>query len=157
VTEDNPIRVFVTHAFSESDDYLRLFEFLECVDKFYYLNVSRPDDRPTGGMNEIKDTFIQQIKASEVVFVLPELWVQRPDLVNFIMDAADANGKPIITIRPYGRVKETPKELVARSKEHVEWNAREMVDALKRQARHVDTNRWEVVNFPGYNEHGEIK
>jgi hypothetical protein len=32
-----------------------------------------------------------------------------------------------------------------------------MVDALKRQARHVDTNRWEVVNFPGYNEHGEIK
>jgi hypothetical protein len=73
------------------------------------------------------------------------------------MDAADANGKPIITIRPYGRVKETPRELVARSKEHVEWNAREMVDALKRQARHVDTNRWEVVNFPGYNEHGEIK
>jgi len=157
VTEDNPIRVFVTHAFSESDDYLRLFEFLECVDKFYYINVSRPDDRPDGGMNEIKDAFIRQIKASEAVFVLPELWAKRPDLVNFIMDAADANGKPIITIRPFGRVKETPKELIARSKEHVEWNAREMVDALKRQARHLDTNRWEVVDFPGYNEHGEIK
>ena len=157
MSEDNPIRVFVTHAFSESDDYLRLFEFLECVDKFYYLNVSRPEDRPSGGMSEIKDTFIQQIKASEAVVVLPALWEKQPDLVNFMMDAADANGKPIITIRPYGQVKETPKELLARSKEHIEWNARDMVDALKRQARHVDTNRWEVVDFPGYNEHGEIK
>jgi len=157
VSEDNPIRVFVTHAFSESDDYLRLFEFLECVDKFYYLNVSRPEDRPSGGTNEIKDAFIQQIKASEAVFVLPALWEKQPDLVNFMMDAADANDKPIITIRPYGHVKETPKQLLARSKEHVAWNAREMVDALKRQARHEDTNRWEVVDFPGYNEHGEIK
>ena len=42
MSEQTPIRVFVTHAFDESDDYLRLFEFLECVDNFYYLNVSRP-------------------------------------------------------------------------------------------------------------------
>lgn len=157
MSEDNPIRVFVTHAFSESDDYLRLFEFLECVDKFYYLNVSRPENRPSGGMSEIKDAFIQQIKASEAVIVLPALWEKQPDLVNFMMDAAVANGKPIITIRHYGQVKETPKELLARSKEHIEWNARDMVDALRRQARHVDTNRWEVVDFPGYNEQGEIK
>ena len=157
MSEDNPIRVFVTHAFGETDDYLRLFEFLECVDKFYYLNVSRPEDRPSGGMNEIKDTLIQQIKECEAVFVLPALWEKQADLVNFMMDAADANGKPMITIRPYGRVKETPKELVARSKEHIEWNAREMVDALKRQARHEDTNRWEVVDFPGYDDQGEIK
>lgn len=157
MSEDNPIRVFVTHAFSESDDYLRLFEFLECVDRFYYLNVSKPEDRPTGGMNEIKDTLIQQIKESEAVFVLPALYEKQPDLVNYIMDAADANGKPMIVIRPYGGVMETPKALVERTNEHVEWNARDMVDALKRQARLEDTNRWEVVDFPGYDADGEIK
>jgi hypothetical protein len=157
VSEDNPIRVFATHAFSESDDYLRLFEFLECVDRFYYLNVSRPDDRPTGGMNEIKDALIQQIKDSEAVFVLPALYEAQPDLVNYIMDAADANKIPLIVIRPYGGVKETPTELLARSKEHIEWNARDMVDALKRQARHEDTNRWEVIDFPGFDADGEIK
>jgi len=157
VSEDNPIRVFVTHAFSESDDYLRLFEFLECVDRFYYLNVSKPEERPSGGMNEIKDALIQQIKDSEAVFVLPALYEKQPDLVNFIMDAADANGKPMIVVRPYGGVMETPKALVERTNEHVEWNARDMVDALKRQARLEDTNRWEVVDFPGYDADGKIE
>ena len=157
MSEDNPIRIFVTHAFSESDDYLRLFEFLECVDRFYYLNVSKPEDRPAGGMNEIKDTLIRQIKESEAVFVLPALFEAQPDLVNFMMDAADANGKPMIVIRPFGRVVDTPKVLIERTNEHVEWNARDLVDALKRQARLEDTNRWEVVDFPGYDADGEIK
>ena len=102
VSEENPIRVFVTHAFSESDDYLRLFEFLECVERFYYLNVSRPEERPDGGMNEIKDTLNRQIKESEAVIVLPSLYQAQPDLVNFMMESADANARPIIVIRPYG-------------------------------------------------------
>ena len=156
MSEDNPIRVFVTHAFDESDDYLRIFEFLECVDRFYYLNVSKPEEAPqTGGMDEVKDILIQQIKASEAIFALPSLYAKQPDLVNFMMDGADAAGKPIIVIRPFGGVVETPPELILRSKEHIEWNAREMVDALKRQARHEDTNRWETIDFPGYDSDGE--
>lgn len=157
MSEDNPIRVFVTHAFSESDDYLRIFEFLECVDRFYYLNVSKPEEAPqTGGMDEIKDILIQQIKASEAIFALPSLYANQPDLVNFMMDGADAAGKPIIVIRPFGGVTETPPELILRAKEHIEWNAREMVDALKRQARHEDTNRWETIDFPGFDSDGEV-
>ncbi len=156
VSEQNPIRVFVTHAFSESDDYLRIFEFLECVDRFYYLNVSKPEEAPSGGMEEIKDVLIQQIKNCEAMFVDPALYEAQSDLVTFMMDVADANGKPMIVIRPFGHVAETPKELVERCNEHIEWNAREMVDALKRQARLEDTARWDVVDFPGYDEHGEV-
>ncbi len=158
MSEQNPIRVFVTHFFQESDDYLRIFEFLECVDRFYYLNVSKPEEAPeSGGMEEIKDVLIQQIKNSEAVFVLPALFDAQPDLTKFMMDAADANGKPMIAIRPFGQVSETPPALVERCNEHIEWNAREMVDALKRQARLEDTARWEVVDFPGYDADGEIK
>ena len=157
MSEDNPIRVFVTHGFTETDDYLRLFEFLECVDRFYYLNVSKPEDAPSGGMDEVKDVLINQIKDSEAVFVLPSVYESQPELVNFMMDGADAAGKPMIVIRPFGGVAETPKELIDRANEHIEWNAREMVDALKRQARLEDTNRWDVIDFPGYNEHGEVE
>lgn len=158
MSEDNPIRVFVTHAFDESDDYLRIFEFLECVDRFYYLNVSKPEDAPqTGGMDEVKDILIQQIKACEAVLVLPSLYATQADLVNFMMDGADAAGKPMIVIRPFGGVMETPQALIDRCREHIEWNAREMVDALKRQARHEDTNRWETIDFPGYDADGEVK
>lgn len=158
MSEQNPIRVFVTHAFSESDDYLRIFEFLECVDRFYYINVSRPEEAPqSGGMDEIKDTLIQQIKAAEAVFLLPSLYDAQPDLVDFMMDVADANQIPMIVIRPFGHVIETPAKLVKRANEHIEWNAREMVDALKRQARLEDTTRWDVVDFPGYDADGKIE
>ena len=154
--EHNPIRVFVTHAFSETDDYLRIFEFLECVDRFYYLNVSKPEEAPSGGMDEVKEVLIQQIKDCEAMFVLPALYESQPDLVTFMMDVADANGKPMIAIRPFGQVSRTPAVLVDRCNEHIEWNAREMVDALKRQARLEDTSRWEVVDFPGYDADGEV-
>ena len=46
MSESNPIRVFATHTFEETDDYLRIFEFLESADRFYYLNVSRPENIP---------------------------------------------------------------------------------------------------------------
>jgi len=157
VSEQNPIRIFVTHAFDESDDYLRIFEFLECVDGFYYLNVSRPEEAPkTGGMEEIKDILIQQIKAAEAVITVSSLYESHPDLMNFMMDGADAAGKPMIVIRPFGGVSQTPKELADRANEHIEWNAREIVDALKRQARLEDTQRWDVVDFPGYDADGEV-
>ena len=76
MSESNPIRVFTTHSFEETDDYLRVFEFLESVDRFYYLNVSKPENLPTtGGQQEVKDELIAQIKQSEAVVVLPSVKV----------------------------------------------------------------------------------
>jgi hypothetical protein len=151
VSEKNPIRVFVTHLFHEGDDYLRVFEFLESDDRFYYLNVSKPENIPAeGGMESIKDEFIGQIKGSEVVVILPAVYEQKPDLVNYMMDVAEANGIGMIAIRPFGGVAETSPKIVARVAEHIDWNAREMVDAIKRVARGEDTARWEVIDFPGF-------
>ncbi|MEJ2257858.1 MAG: hypothetical protein P8X98_12795 [Woeseiaceae bacterium] len=157
MSESNPIRVFATHNFSESDDYLRVFEFLESVDRFYYLNVSKPENLPTtGGPQEIKDELIRQIKNSEAMFILPSVWEQNHDMVNFMMDVAEANKIGLIVIKPFGGMQETPEELVARAAEHIEWNDREMADALRRQARGEDTARWEVLDFPGWDENGPI-
>ena len=158
MSESNPIRVFVTHAFQETDDYLRVFEFLESVDRFFYLNVSKPDNVPTtGGIEAIKDELIRQIKEAEAVIVLPSLYEEKESLGRFLMDAADANAKPMIAIRPFGGLLETPQAVVERVKEHIEWNDREIVDALKRQARGEDTARWEVLDFPGFDANGPIE
>jgi len=151
VSEKNPIRVFVTHTFEENDDYLRVFEFLESDDRFYYLNVSKPENiPPSGGLEAIKDELIAQIKAAEAVIVLPGLYEQKTELVNYMMTVADANNIGMIAVRPYGGLMETPQAIVDRVKEHIEWNNREMIDALKRVARGEDTARWEVIDFPGY-------
>ena len=158
MSESNPIRVFATHNFDESDDYLRIFEFLESVDRFYYLNVSKPENLPvTGGAQEVRDELIRQIKESEAMFVLPSAWEQNRDQVGFMMDVAQANKINMIVIKPFGGLQETPPELVARCAEHIEWNDREMVDALKRQARGEDTARWEVIDFPGWDADGPVE
>lgn len=158
MSENNPIRVFATHSFDESDDYLRVFEFLESVDRFYYLNVSKPENIPTtGGLQAIKDELIQQIKECEAVLVLPALFEQKEDLVRFMMDVADANHKNMIAIRPFGGVADVPEEVQKRTKEVIEWNNRDMADALRRQARGEDTARWEALDFPGYNADGPIE
>jgi hypothetical protein len=151
VSESNPIRVFVTHTFTESDDYLRVFEFLESVDRFYYMNVSKPENIPSeGGLEAIKDELISQIKGSEAFIVVADAYAQKSDLVQYMMDVAEANNIGMIGIKPYGGVAETADEVVSRVKEHIEWNAREMVDAIKRQGRGEDTARWEVIDFPGF-------
>ncbi len=156
--ENNPIRVFVTHTFSENEDYLRVFEFLESVDRFFYLNVSKPENVPAaGGMEAIKDELIGQIKQAEAVIVLPSVFEQKSDLVRYMMDVAAANDIGMIAIRPFGGLMDTPPDVVGRVQEHIDWNDREIVDALKRQARGEDTARWEVIDFPGYDADGEIK
>ena len=153
MSESNPIRVFVSHLFREDADYLRVFEFLESVDRFFYVNTSKPENIPqSGGIDAIKDEYIGQIKASEAAIVLPEHFSENADLVNYQMDVADANDRPIITIRPFGGLNVTPAELEKRVKELVEWNNREIADALRRQARHEDTSRWDVIDFPGFDE-----
>ncbi len=156
MSEKKPIRVFVTHAFEESDDYLRVFEFLESVDRFFYLNVSKPENVPSEGTPEaIKDELIAQIKASEAVIVLPSAFEQDPDMVIYMMDVADANKIGMITIRPFGGILETPKKVIERVGQPIDWNAREIVDSLRLTARGQDTQRWEVVDFPGFGPDGE--
>jgi hypothetical protein len=149
VYENDPIRVFVTHSFSEDEDYLRFFEFLEGVDRFFYVNCSKPQNVPAaGGMDAIKAELISQIKEAEAVVVLANQFAQKGDIIRFQMDVADANDIPMIAVRPFGGMIETPKELVERVSEHIEWNSREMADALRRQARLEDTARWDVIDFP---------
>ncbi len=155
VSEDDPIKVFATHAFEESDDYLRLFEFLENVENFYYINVSKPENIPkAGGMQAIKDELMKQIKDSEAVFILPALFDEKTELVRFMMQVAEANNKAMIAIKSFGGVSKTAAEVVERSQEHIEWNDRDMADALRRQARGEDMARWEVIDFPGFDADG---
>ena len=158
MSENNPMRVFVTHVFEESDDYIRVFEFLESVDRFYYINVSKPENIPSGGgVEAIKDELIEQIKAAEAVVVVAGAYEQKGELVSYMMDVAKANDIGMIAVRPFGGMTETPQDIVERVGAHVEWNAREIVDAIKHQGRGEETARWDVLDFPGFDADGKIE
>lgn len=155
MSESNPIRVFATHAFDESDDYLRVFEFLESVDRFFYMNVSKPDINPASNqVQAVKDELTVQINAAEVIIILSDVYEQRPDIVKITMDVSEENNKVMIAISPFGGVAETPPEMLERCEVHLGWNARDIADTILFQARGKDTQRWDVVDFPGFDADG---
>jgi hypothetical protein len=143
----NPIRLFVTHLWEKSDDYLRVFEYLESARNFFYRNYSVPDHRPTGDKETLKEDLRKQIASAEAIVALASLHAQNPDLVIFQLLYAQANQKPVILLKPFGGAGPVPKPLLEHADEIVDWDERALVDAIRRQARHEDTTRWDTIEF----------
>lgn len=148
MSEKNPIRVFVTHAFASHPDYHRVFEYLESSPNFFYRNCSVPDHPPqTGGKEALKEEYRTQMKTAEVVVVLSSLYLDNEYWTTYQMDVAQANSLPLVVMEPFGVSMKVPAELAKRAAEVIGWDGRLIVDAIRRQARHEDTARWDVIEF----------
>jgi hypothetical protein len=148
VSENNPIRLFVTHSFEATPDYLRVFEYLEHASRFFYINHADTENMPPGGMKAITDALREQLRLAEAIIALSSLEASAPELLRFQLDCAGAFDKPIIAMEPFGGTETMPAELARRADAVVAWNEREIVDTIRLQARHEDTHRWEVLDFP---------
>ena len=148
MSEKNPIRVFVTHTFSEDATIGAVFEYLESSPNFFYVNCSNIESIPEGGGKEaVKDELRTQIGLAEVVIVPAAMYTEHRDWITYEMDVAQANELPIVALEPFGGLQEMPKDVAERASERVGWNERMLVDALRRQARHEETTRWETIEF----------
>lgn len=148
MSEKNPIRIYVTHAFASHPDYHRVFEYLEASPNFFYRNCSVPDHPPaSGGKEALKEEYRTQLKNAEVVVVLSSLYLENEYWATYQMDAAQATNLPLVAIEPFGGTIKMPAELTKRAAEVVGWNERAIVDAVRRQARHEDTARWDMIEF----------
>jgi hypothetical protein len=107
-----------------------------------------PDQLPaTGGKEALKEEYRAQLKTAEVVVVLSSLYLENEYWTTYQMDAAQANNLPLVAIEPFGVSVKMPAELVKRASEVVGWNERLIADAVRRQARHEDTQRWDTIEF----------
>jgi hypothetical protein len=147
MSQANPFRVFVTHAWDNSDDYLRVFEYLESANNFFYKNCSTPDHMPAGDKEALRESLRQQIAPAEVIIALPSLAEANRDLLQFQMIFAQAAHKPVVLMKTFGSAAPMAKAIAELSDEIVDWDARTLVDSIKRQARHEETNRWETIEF----------
>ena len=143
----NPIRLFVTHAWLENDDYARIFEYLEASGNFYYLNSSQPQAKQPIDKESQREDLRRQIAPSEVVVVLPAVYQSAPELVLFQMNFAKAADKPIVAMENFGSTDPLPKAIMDLADEVSAWNERSLIDALRRQARHQETTRWDTIEF----------
>ena len=147
MSQANPILLYVTHVWEKSDDYLRVFEFLESARNFFYRNYSTPEHRPVGDKEKLKEDLRRQIAPVEAVVALSSLFEQDRDLAVFQMRYAQANNKPVVLLKPFGGRVEVPKLMAEHAAEIVDWDERGLVDAIRRQARHEDTQRWDTIEF----------
>jgi hypothetical protein len=148
MSQQNPIRVYVTHNWHDSDDYSRVFEYLESARNFFYRNTSAPDQLPSAVDTEtIRESLRNQINQAEVVVALPYLYDEQPDLAIFQMNYAQSQNKPVLLMEAFGTARTLPKLLTDRCNETVGWEERGMVDAIRRLARGENTARFETVEF----------
>jgi hypothetical protein len=143
----NPIRLFVTHAYVESDDYTRVFEYLEASGTFYYQNSSQPHIKRPLDRESQREDLRRQIAPSEVVIVLPAVYKIAPELVLFQMNFTKSADKPIVALENFGSGEPLPKAIKDLADEISPWNERNLIDALLRQARHQETTRWDTIEF----------
>jgi len=147
MSQADPIRLFVTHLWEPGDEYLRVFEYLESSRNFFYRNYSAPEKRPSGDKEAAKEELRRQIAPVEAVIGLSSLFDRDRDLLTFQLLYGQASQKPVVLLKPFGSQKPVPKELADLADEIVEWDERALVDAVRRQARHEDTTRWDTIEF----------
>jgi len=147
VSQHDPVRVFVGHVWETDDDYLRVFEFLEGARNFYYRNSGEPDKRPPGGKEPEREELRRQIAPAEVVILLASHHRRAPDLVEFQANFAKASSKPVVLLTSFGSTSAVSKALSALADENIDWDERALIDAVRRQARHEDTHRWDTIDF----------
>jgi len=143
----NPIRLFVTHTWLENDDYSRVFEYLEASGTFYYLNTSQPQAKQPIDKESQREELRRQIAACEVIVVLPAVFQLSSELILFQMNFAKAADKPIVAMENFGSTEPLPKAIKDLADEVSAWNERSLIDALRRQARHQETTRWDTIEF----------
>ncbi|HKT74859.1 MAG TPA: hypothetical protein VJQ47_18375 [Steroidobacteraceae bacterium] len=147
MSQDNPIRLFVTHLWADSDDYLRVFEYLESARNFFYRNHSDPERRPDGDKEAQKEELRKQITPAEAVIAFSSLYEGNQDMLTFQLLYAQACNKPVILMKPFGSQRPVPKALSDLANQLVDWDERALVDAIKREARHEESTRWDTIEF----------
>ena len=148
MTENDPIRLFVTHLYAPDEAYFRVFEYLEAQPNFYYKNLATPDRPPRAKEKEaIREDLRRQMTEAEVVVLLSSLYQRDPVLIEFQGLYAKSCDKPLIVMESFGTDTIVVPALRDIADEVVGWNGRDMADAIRRQARHEDTTRWDVIEF----------
>ena len=148
MSQSDPIRVYTTHAWELSEDYLRVYEFLESARNFYYRNCSSPEQRPVDTSTEgQREELRRQMQNAEVVVALASLYSTQRELLVFQLHFAKAGNKPVVLLPGFGSEQVIPRAVTELADFQAGWDERALVDAIRLQARHEETTRWDTIEF----------
>ena len=81
------------------------------------------------------------------MILLPTLFAKHQDLVTFQALFAQASHRPVVLLKYFGKDVQLPKDLTDLATVVIDWDERGLVDAIRKEARHENTARWDVIEF----------
>ncbi len=78
---------------------------------------------------------------------LSSLHVSHRDLMVFQLHFAKASNKPVVLLPGFGCELPLPRAVTELIDVQASWDERALVDAIRREARHEDTQRWDTIEF----------
>jgi hypothetical protein len=124
-------RIFISHAWDYSEDYLRVVHFLNEARHFRWENLSVPAHDPLTS-EELEYELRNQMRPADVFLIIAGMYAARRYWIDFELSFARRIGKPRLGIVKWGAVN-VPRAL----QEHtilVGWNGASIVQAIRQYA-----------------------
>ena len=129
--------LFISHAWSHSDDYIRFVALINQAPNFRWRNYSAPRHDPAIDPNSSASTWAlaraldDQIRPVNCVIVISGMYVTYRYWIQKEIDIALSFKKPIVGVTPWGQER-IPQAVQEVAKEMVGWNTVSIVDAIRR-------------------------
>lgn len=128
-------RIFISHSWSYSDQYLRLVQLLNQELGFFY-NHSVPQSDPVhtnGTDRELYNKIEAQVRGCSCVVILAGVYSTYSKWINKEIEIAKKLGKPIIAVEYWG-AERTSTVVKNAATEIVRWNASSIAAAIRRNS-----------------------
>ena len=128
-------RIFISHSWSYSDQYLRLVELLNKELGFFY-NHSVPQNDPVhtnGTDRDLYNKIEAHVRGCSCVVILAGVYATYSKWINKEIEIAKKLGKPIIAVEYWG-AEHTSIVVKNAATEIVRWNASSIASAIRRNS-----------------------
>ena len=126
-------KVFISHAWSYTDDYYRIEKWLNEAPNFTWTNLSVPKHNPILNAEQLTKELNNQMRPADAFVILAGMYVSHSDWIQYEINFARRIGRPIIGIQPWGSTL-VPKAVQSGADEIVGWNRDSIVGAIRRRA-----------------------
>ena len=126
-------RLFISHSWSYSDEYERMFDLLDDASYFEYRNYSVPEEDAIDADSdeELEEELREgQIKPASVFIALVGLYSSYSDWIGREIRIAEDVDKPILGVEPWGS-DSTSNYVERHADQMVGWNTDSIVDAIR--------------------------
>ncbi len=125
------VRLFISHSWDYSEDYVNLVNFLRRIEDFDFYNYSVPKHNPLSADTDKKllDELCDQLRGCHILIVLATMrptyseWIQKEILIANVYD------KAVLAILPRGQ-KRVASIITTYSDKLVKWNVKSIRKAI---------------------------